>query len=168
MGGLSGASLRIGRRDSGGSVAVDMNWVTERIALGGAIWDERGMMHVVGEGITHIIDMQAEHDDSELGRLYLVDVCWNPTDDDFEPKPVALFRRGVAFAREALRDESAKLYIHCAAGVHRAPLMTLAVLCALGWEMEHAMRTIEQVRPEAEFVDVYVESVKQWLLEDEG
>ena len=30
----------------------------------------------------------------------------------------------------ALDDPDARVYVHCAAGVHRAPMMTLAVLCA--------------------------------------
>jgi len=37
--------------------------------------------------------------------------------------------------------------VHCAAGVHRAPMMTLAVMCALEWEIEEAMTLIETRRP---------------------
>ena len=72
-----------------------------------------------------------------------VEVLWNPTDDDFEPKPARLFRRGVDFALRALEWPEAKVYIHCAAGIHRAPMMTLAVLGAMGWELEDAMELIE-------------------------
>lgn len=144
---------------------VDLTWVTDRIAVGGAIWDEQGMIEVAGAGITHVINMQAEFDETRLGQMYFLTVLWNPTDDDFEPKPASLFHCGVEFARDALRDESAKVYIHCAAGVHRAPTMTLAVLCTMGWEMEEAMLTIERLRPEIEFVEVYVESVREYLRE---
>jgi len=55
------------------------------------------------------------------------------------------------------------VFIHCAAGVHRAPMMTLAVLCALGWELDAAMVLIETRRPMADFADVYVESVRRFL-----
>ncbi len=109
-----------------------MTWVTDQIAVGGGIWDEEGMIEVVRAGITHILDMQAEYDDTRLGNLYLVDVLWNPTDDDMEPKSAELLHRGVQYAQKALRDPEPKLYIHCAAGIHRAPTMTLAVLCAQG------------------------------------
>ena len=34
--------------------------------------------------------------------------------------PAELLERGVEFAQEALQDAGSKLYIHCAAGVHRA------------------------------------------------
>jgi predicted protein tyrosine phosphatase len=62
-----------------------------------------------------------------------------------------------------LEDPEARLYIHCAAGVHRAPMMTLAVLCALDWEIEAAMVLIETRRPVVDFADVYVESVRHFL-----
>jgi hypothetical protein len=42
-------------------------------------------------------------------------------------------------------------------------MMTLAVLCATGWEMEAAMVLIETRRPGADFADVYVESVRRFL-----
>ncbi len=94
-----------------------------------------------------------------------IEVLWNPTDDDFQPKPPELFQRGVEFAQQALEDEQARLFIHCAAGVHRAPMMTLAVLCSQGWDLQAAMQTISSRRPLADFADVYVESVENFLLE---
>jgi hypothetical protein len=60
-------------------------------------------------------------------------------------------------------DPQARLYIHCAAGVHRAPMMALAVLCAMGSEIEAAMVLIETRRPVVDFADVYVESVRHYL-----
>jgi len=92
-----------------------------------------------------------------------VEVLWNPTDDDFEAKPAELFRRGVAFAQKALDQDEAKLFIHCAAGVHRAPMMALAVLCSMGWSLDDARELIEDRRPVADFADVYVESVEKFL-----
>jgi len=142
---------------------MDMSWVTHQIALGGGIWNAKNMAEVARSGITHVIDMQLEFDDTPLGEEAGVRVLWNPTDDDFLPKPAELLERGVAFAEEALQDPEAKIYIHCAAGVHRAPMMTLAVLGAMGWDVEAAMVLIETRRPEADFADVYVESVRRYL-----
>jgi protein-tyrosine phosphatase len=98
-----------------------------------------------------------------LAEPYGIRVLWNPTDDDFLLKPPALLKRGVDFALEALRDPQARLYIHCAAGVHRAPMMALAVLCAMEFEIEAAMVLIETRRPVVDFADIYVESVRQFL-----
>jgi hypothetical protein len=142
---------------------MDITWLTERIAVGGGIWNSENMGKVAREGITHVIDMQIEFDDTPLGLEHGVEVLWNPTDDDFTAKPAQLFRKGVDFAMEALEKPEAKLFIHCAAGVHRAPMMALAVLGSMGWGVEDAMRMIEARRPVADFADVYVESVERFL-----
>jgi predicted protein tyrosine phosphatase len=142
---------------------MDITWLTDRIAVGGGIWNAENMEKLAVQGITHVIDMQIEFDDTPLGRPLGVEVLWNPTDDDFEAKPAELFRRGVDFAQKALDDNEAKLFIHCAAGVHRAPMMSLAVLCSMGWSLEDARELIERRRPVADFADVYVESVEKFL-----
>jgi protein-tyrosine phosphatase len=125
------------------------------------------MAAVAQTGITHIIDMQIEFDDTPLARPHDVEVLWNPTDDDFELKPPSLLRRGVEFAERALELPDTKLFIHCAAGVHRAPMMALAVLGSMGWSLEDAMMLIEKRRPVADFAEVYVESVERFLRESE-
>jgi protein-tyrosine phosphatase len=121
------------------------------------------MEELAQSGVTHVLNMQIEFDDRPLAEVYGVRVLWNPTDDDFLPKSLELLKRGVDFALQALDEPEARLYIHCAAGVHRAPMMTLAVLCAMDWEMEAAMALIETRRPAADFADVYVESVRRFL-----
>jgi protein-tyrosine phosphatase len=142
---------------------MDITWLTERIAVGGGIWTADNMSAVAKVGITHIIDMQIEFDDTALARPHGIEVLWNPTDDDFELKPAGLFRRGVDFAEGALKGTDAKVFIHCAAGVHRAPMMALAVLGSMGWDLEDAMQLIEKRRPVADFAEVYVESVEKFL-----
>jgi protein-tyrosine phosphatase len=121
------------------------------------------MIELVDAGVTHIINMQLEFDDRHLGVPYDVRILWNPTDDDFQFKPARLFERGVEFALEALEQPNAKLFIHCAAGVHRAPMMTLAVMCASGWQIEEAKRRIQKLRPVVDFADVYVRSVQEFM-----
>jgi protein-tyrosine phosphatase len=142
---------------------MDMTWVTDRIALGGGIWNPQNMAELAESGVTHVLNMQLEFDDRPLAAPFGVRVLWNPTDDDFLPKPPELLKRGVDFALSGMDDPSARLYIHCAAGVHRAPMMTLAVLCAMGWEIDAAMVLIETRRPVVDFADVYVESVRNFL-----
>jgi protein-tyrosine phosphatase len=142
---------------------MDISWVTERIGLGGGIWNAKNMEELAQAGVTHVLNMQIEFDDRPLAEPYGVRVLWNPTDDDFLPKPAELLKRGVDFALSALEEPETRLYVHCAAGVHRAPMMTLAVLCALEWEMEAAMVLIETQRPVVDFAEVYVESVRRFL-----
>ena len=142
---------------------MDITWVTDRIGVGGGIWSADNMAVVSRAGITHIIDMQIEFDDRPLAKPHGIDVFWNPVDDDFEFKPPEVFDRGVKFALAALEDPKAKLFIHCAAGVHRAPMMMLALLGVMGWAVEDAMDVIEERRPVADFAEVYVRSVEAFL-----
>ena len=142
---------------------MDMTWVTDRIAVGGGIWNDEKMIEVVRTGVTHIVDMQVEWDDTAIAKPYGVTVLWNPTDDDFRPKSPELLQRGVDFTLEALENPEAKVFIHCAAGVHRAPMMTLAVLRAMGWPLQDAIEIIETQRPVADFAQVYVESVEEFM-----
>jgi protein-tyrosine phosphatase len=142
---------------------MDMTWVTSRIAVGGGIWNDEKMIEVVRAGVTHIIDMQIEWDDTKLAAPYGVKVLWNATDDDFRPKPPELFQRGVDFALQALDDAESKVFIHCAAGVHRAPMMTLAVLRAMGFGLQDALDMIQSRRPVVDFADVYLESVEEFI-----
>jgi protein-tyrosine phosphatase len=142
---------------------MDMTWVTGRIAIGGGIWTDDQMDELARMGVTHIIDMQIEFDDTDLAKPYSIQVLWNPVDDDFQPKPPEVFKKGVEFAISALEQPESKLYIHCAAGVHRAPMMGLAVLRALGYSLEEAMEMIETRRHVVDFADVYVRSVEQFM-----
>jgi protein-tyrosine phosphatase len=144
---------------------MDMSWVTGRIAVGGGIWTAENMIQAARAGVTHIIDMQIEFDDTPLAVPHGIRVLWNPIDDDFQPKSPDVFQRGVDFALEALDEEGTKLFVHCAAGVHRAPMMTLAILCSLGWKVADALQLIEARRPVVDFADVYVNSVKSFLHE---
>lgn len=142
---------------------MDMTWITDRIAVGGGIWNDVNMLEVARRGITHIINMQIEFDDRRLAEPYGINVLWNPVDDDFMPKPPQIFRRGVDFALAALDDPDAKLFVHCAAGVHRAPMMTLAVLRSLGWPLERALEHIQVERPVVDWADIYVWSVEEFM-----
>jgi protein-tyrosine phosphatase len=147
---------------------MDLTWVTDRVGVGGGIWNDQNMAELVRLGVTHIINMQIEFDDRPLAEAYPVVVCHNPTDDDFQPKPARLFHKGVEFALQALDDNDCKVFIHCAAGVHRAPMMTLALLRAMGWELEDAKDLIQRRRSVVDFADVYVESVEAFVKQYEA
>ena len=128
---------------------MDLTWVTGRIAVGGGIWNAENMAAVMRAGVTHVIDMQLEFDDTELARPFEIEVLWNPIDDDFQPKGTEVFGH--------------RLLVHCAAGVHRAPMMTLAILGTMGWKVRDAMDLIEARRPVVDFAEVYVRSVENFL-----
>jgi protein-tyrosine phosphatase len=145
------------------TTSMDMTWITDRIAVGGGIWVDSKMAEVSAQDITHIIDMQIEFDDTQIAKPYGIQVFWNAVDDDFQPKPPHVFQDAVAFGLKALEDPKAKVFIHCAAGVHRAPMMTLALLRALGFELKEALHMIESMRHVVDFADVYVKSVERFI-----
>ena len=143
---------------------MDMTWVTGRIAVGGGIWSADNMAKVARAGVTHIIDMQIEFDDTALAEPHGIQVLWNPTDDDFQLKGPEVFQRAVDFALQALNGGNGnRLFIHCAAGVHRAPMMTLAILRVLGFALPEAMELIESRRPVVDFAAIYIRSVENFI-----
>ncbi|MBV8478482.1 MAG: dual specificity protein phosphatase family protein [Acidobacteria bacterium] len=142
---------------------MDMTWVTGRIAVGGGIWNAKNMEEVARAGVTHIIDMQIEFDDTPLAQVHGIEVLWNGIDDDFKLKPPQVFQRGIEFALLALDEPATRLFIHCAAGVHRAPMMALALLCSLSWNLMEAMNLIQTRRSAVDFPEVYVRSVQRFL-----
>ena len=142
---------------------MDITWITGRLAVGGGIWTDANMQQVVRAGITHIIDMQVEFDDTHLAEPYGVQVLWLPVDDDFRLKPAQIFERAADFALRILDQPDTKLFIHCAAGVHRGPIMALAVLRVLGFSPEDAITLIEERRPVVDFAEIYVRSVDNFM-----
>lgn len=144
---------------------VDYQFVTERLAIGGFIGTAENMRELAAAGITHIVNLQQEYDDSPLTDGTGIALLWNGCADDFLPKPAEFFWRGVRFTLEALADPRSKVLYHCAAGVHRSPLMLLAVLRVLGYERRQAMELISNARPQVNFPPVYVMSVEDFYRE---
>ena len=60
---------------------MDLSFITDRIAVGGGIWTADKMSEVARFGITHIIDMQIEFDDTPLAQRHGIKVLWNAIDD---------------------------------------------------------------------------------------
>ncbi|MGH9475141.1 MAG: protein-tyrosine phosphatase family protein [Terriglobales bacterium] len=144
-------------------LCVDFDFILDRrLAVGGGLWTLEAMAELSRRGFTHIVDVQAEFDDTELASEVGLEVLWNPVEDDGQPKPAVFFDRAVAFAARALSDPLAQVYVHCAAGIHRGPLAAAAILCALGFRPEDAMSLIVTRRPGADFPSPYRYSLLVW------
>lgn len=77
-------------------------------------------------------------------------VLWLPTfDSPLIPIPLHMLRRGVRVALATI-EEDGKVYVHCAEGRHRGVAMGAAILIALGYSAEEAMRLIKQRREKAD------------------
>lgn len=142
---------------------MDICYILDRrLAVGGGIWTDENMATLARMGFTHIINLQIEFDERALARTAGLKHLWNPTDDDFAFKPPEFFERSAQFALTALENEQAKVYVHCAAGIRRAPLTTAAILCALGYEPFEAIHLVASRRIGADFPEVYVNSLLEW------
>jgi len=145
----------------------DLDFITPRLAVGGGIWTRAGFEEVMRAGITHIINTQLEFDDNALRAAgdHEPEILWLAMDDDFFPKPAKLFHTGTRFALKALEQRGSKVFIHCASGVHRAPMVALAILRVLGYGRRDAVDLLRARRPVADFPDVYLDSVEAFLAE---
>lgn len=144
---------------------VDYQFVTERLAVGSAIETPENMKELARDGITHVVNMQMEFDDGLISDGTGVQVLWNACEDDFLPKPAELFWKGVRFTLEALRQPEARVLFHCAMGIHRSPLMLLAVLRVQGYDLWPAIHMIQKARHQAAFPSIYIDSVEDFVLE---
>ncbi len=144
---------------------LDFQFVTERLALGGSIATCENMLQVSAAGITHVVNLQWEFDDRSIVGETGVEVLWLECSDDFLPKPAELFWDGIQFVLRAMQDPRARVLFHCAAGIHRSPMMLLAVLRVLGHAPHEARNLIASARPLVDFPDVYLESVEDFLAE---
>jgi len=144
---------------------VDFHFVTDRLALSSSIRTLEQMREIAGAGITHVVNMQIEFDNRSLSDGTGIQVLWNGCDDDYLPKPPELFWAGVLFALEALGNPNSKVLFHCAAGIHRSPLMLLALLRVLGHEEAEAIGMILEARAVADFPPEYLESVQEFVRE---
>lgn len=146
---------------------VDISWITDRLAVSGALWTRENLRAVARAGVTHILNTQLEFPDRSL----LVADDHDPvvldlgTDDDLQPKPADYFRAAIRFALAALAQPRNKLLVHCASGVHRGPMVALAILRVLGFSRRDALRRLRAARPQANFPDVYLDSVEAFLAE---
>lgn len=144
---------------------ADITFITERLAVGGAIWTRDNLNAIRRAGITHVINTQIEFDDRILTDDDHPRILHLGTDDDYTPKPAGLFQLAVDFALAALAEPRNKVLVHCASGIHRGPMVMLAILRVLGFSQHDAMRMVVARRPQAEFPDVYVESVENFIAE---
>jgi dual specificity phosphatase 3 len=142
-------------------------WVTPQLALCGDLGDDIGPMkrHLsewVGAGITHIVDVRVEADDTTfVARLAPhITYHWLGVDDDGGRRADEWFDAGAAAVVGALADPSARVMVHCHMGVNRGPSMLFAAMLALGHHPLAALAVIRRQRPIAAVL--YAEDAVRW------
>jgi protein-tyrosine phosphatase len=105
---------------------------------------KNGLRHLHQHGIHAVVNMRIERDDRAFG-LAPEKYCHLPTVDDQAPS-IELLQQGIEFIDEVI-SSGGKVYIHCGAGVGRAPTMAAAYLISTGLSLETALEKIRRVRP---------------------
>jgi dual specificity phosphatase 3 len=99
------------------------------------------------QGITLVIDLRKEWEDSAIWNLYGIPYLHLPTDDAYGWHiPTDLFDQLVERAVAEIKD-GGKVLVHCHMGINRGPSGAFAVLLALGMEAAEAFDLIREVRP---------------------
>ena len=117
--------------------------VTDHLFVGPQ-YREKGLKHLEKEGIHAVVNLRIEKDDAVLG-LAPKHYCYLPTIDDDAPS-VEHLHEGISFITRQI-SAGEKVYIHCGAGVGRAPTMAAAYLMSTGISLDEALSKIKKVRP---------------------
>ncbi len=121
----------------------DLSQILPTLYVGGQQY-KHGLSRMRALGITAVVNMREESDDVKRG-VTLDHHLWLPTTDDTPPS-IEDLDRGVAFiTKHILAGHS--VYVHCAAGVGRAPTMAVAYLVSTGLEPKQAWDKLIQARP---------------------
>jgi protein-tyrosine phosphatase len=110
-------------------------------------------------GVRAVLSLQAEREDAFVGpqpertlRLLV---------PDFHPPTIEQLHQAVAFI-EAAHADQLPVFIHCHAGIGRAPLTTAAFLIRRGLSVDEALTTIRQARPIIALNERQIEQLRQW------
>lgn len=114
--------------DNPGNNTCHRYWVGRwPVLVGGSIRDSEDFRSLERRfGITHVINVETEHDDAgkvPSGRLLQVRVP-----DVGTPFPPEAVLSACLFAANALRTAASRLYVHCQQGGSRSPAFAYAIL----------------------------------------
>jgi protein-tyrosine phosphatase len=121
----------------------EVSEVQPRLYVGGQ-HKLKGLKAMRALGITTVVNLREEADDAERG-VAMDHYLWLPTTDD-TPPTLEHLKRGTAFIAQHIATGQG-VYIHCAAGVGRAPTMAAAYLVSTGISPQQAWDTIRHTRP---------------------
>jgi protein-tyrosine phosphatase len=137
---------------------VETTRVIEGLFVGGQHY-KRGIVLMKKMGIGATLNLREESDDVGRGVAFPLHLSL-PAPDDGAPE-VNQLREGVAFIRRAIQSGQG-VYIHCAQGVGRAPMMAAVYLISEGHTVESAMKLIRKVRPFITPTAAQMNRLKEW------
>lgn len=122
------------------------DWITDRIALGGAFQSPADVATLKTAGITHVINCVELCDPAYVEQAFAM--CWPMPrqPDDGSPRTAPWFREGWVFWESHALDPKSKLYIHCEYGINRSASMTYYLLRKLGIQQADTHHIIAENR----------------------
>lgn len=144
---------------------ANAHFVTDSLAVGGDLAYASATAaaqanELVAAGITHVLDVRQECDDTELwGRVPAVSYRWAGIDDAGQRVPACWFESITKWAQDAITAGGVVL-THCHMGINRGPSAGYAVLLRQGWDPVQALTTIRAARPIAAIA--YAEDALTW------
>lgn len=140
-------------------------FVAPYLAVGGDLaFDEATAVQqsvelVVHGGVTHILDVRREADDTSWWADTEVSYLWAGIDDAGQRVPAAWFDRVITWATEAI-EAGGVVLTHCHMGINRGPSAGYAVLLGMDWDPVEALTAIRAARPIAHIC--YAEDALRW------
>ncbi len=136
----------------------ELDWVTTSLAIGS---DIRDLDYLKARGVNAIVGLQAEHDDDEkklkdFGFEYL----HLPIRDGHPPEQSQI--RAMVEWVNAQVGMGRRIYMHCAAGVGRAPTMAMAYLVSTGFTSEEAHAQIKRIHRDTDPSPKQLEAVRKY------
>jgi protein-tyrosine phosphatase len=110
----------------------------------GSQFRKNGLKVLRNNGINAVVNLRKEFDDAAYG-IAPADYCYLPTVDDTAPTMDQL-SEGINFIQRII-SSGGKVYIHCSAGVGRAPTLAAAYLITTGLSLDEAIATLRHARP---------------------
>jgi protein-tyrosine phosphatase len=124
----------------------------------------KGKAALTKRGITAVVNLRTEYDDAAAGIAPPTYLRIKTVDNT--PPTIEQLKQGVDFIHDEI-ERGGKVYIHCAAGVGRAPTLAAAYLISRGLTVQEAWGKIRAVRPfirptqgQRDQIDQYAEQVK--------
>ena len=141
-----------------GAPIRSVSQISPQLHVGGQ-YRRRGWPQLAARGITAVVNLREEFDDNDAGiapprYLYL------PAPDD-NPPTLEQLRKGVAFMEKEI-GQGGGVYVHCGAGIGRAPTMAAAYLVSTGLTPDQAWASIRAVRPFIRLKPVQVAQVERF------
>ena len=148
-------------------------WITPTLAVSGDLPNHRGerlaqLQRWQREGLTHVLDVREERDDSVFIREHsTIEPHWLGVDDHWGAITSEWFEAVTAVADRVYEsDDEARLLVHCHMGVNRGPSAAFAILLARGWEATSALEAIREARPFAGIL--YAPEAAEWFATSAG